>query len=166
MAQKNVDATASRKVELAIGELDALSVPPCVAVQYLSKMLQGQFSPASIADIAECEPVLAAELICLAQRLGSGPVPQRHSIRLILDRLGQHRMAMAEDVDGDAAGEVQVALALLADQIAAVAAHRAELAPWVDGHERRNRHRAGSFLIRAGTQKGGPEWPPCVGAGR
>lgn len=87
MAQKNVDATASRKVELAIGELDALSVPPCVAVQYLSKMLQGQFSPASIADIAECEPVLAAELICLAQRLGSGPVPQRHSIRLILDRL-------------------------------------------------------------------------------
>ena len=87
MAQKNVDATASRKVELAIGELDALSVSPCVAVQYLSKMLQGQFSPASITDIAECEPVLAAELISLAQRLGSGPVSQRHAIRLILDRL-------------------------------------------------------------------------------
>ncbi len=87
MAQKSVDAAASRKVELAIGELDALSVPPCVAVQYLSKMLQTQFSPAFIADIAECEPVLAAELISLAQRLSSGPVHERHSIRLILDRL-------------------------------------------------------------------------------
>jgi putative nucleotidyltransferase with HDIG domain len=88
MAQKNVDATAARKVELAIGELDALSVPPCVAVQYLSKMLQGRFSPASITDIAECEPVLAAELISVAQRLGCGPVSQRHAVRLILDRLG------------------------------------------------------------------------------
>ncbi|MBN1509864.1 MAG: HDOD domain-containing protein [Sedimentisphaerales bacterium] len=87
MAQKNVDATASRKVELAIGELDALSVPPCVAVQYLSKLLQGQFSPASIADIAECEPALAAELIALAQHLDRGPASQRHSIRQILDRL-------------------------------------------------------------------------------
>ena len=87
MAQRNVDAAASRKVELAIGELDALSVPPCVAVQYLSKILQGRFSPTSITDIVECEPALAAELISLAQRLGSGPASQRHAIRLILDRL-------------------------------------------------------------------------------
>jgi putative nucleotidyltransferase with HDIG domain len=87
MAQRNVDATASRKVELAIGELEALWVPPCVAVQYLSKMLQGRFSAASVVDIAECEPVLAAELISLAQRRSSGPAEQRHAIRLILDRL-------------------------------------------------------------------------------
>jgi len=87
MAQRNVDATASRKVELAIGELDALSVPPCVAVQYLSKTLEGRFSPTSLTDIVECEPALAAELISLAQRLGSGPASQRHAIRLILDRL-------------------------------------------------------------------------------
>jgi putative nucleotidyltransferase with HDIG domain len=87
MAQKNVDATASRKVELAVGELDALSVPPCVAVQYLSKILDGRFSPASITDIAECEPALAGALISLAQRRNSGPASQRHAIRLILDRL-------------------------------------------------------------------------------
>ena len=87
MAQKSVDVTASRKVELAVGELDSLSVPPCVAVQYLSKILQGRFSPSSIAEIAECDPALAAELICLAQRRAAGPVSQRHSIRLILDRL-------------------------------------------------------------------------------
>jgi len=87
MAQGNVDVTASRKVELAIGELDSLSVPPCVAVQYLSKILQGGFSPSSIVEIAECDPALAAELISLAQRRAAGPASQRHSVRLILDRL-------------------------------------------------------------------------------
>jgi putative nucleotidyltransferase with HDIG domain len=87
MAQKQVDATASRKVELAIGELGLLSVPPCVAVQYLSKLLQGQFSPASVAEIVECEPALAAGILSLAQRLAAGPASQRHAVRLVLDRL-------------------------------------------------------------------------------
>ena len=87
MANKHVDATASRKVELAIGELDLLSVPPCVAVQYLSKLLQGGFSPVSVADIVECEPALAAGVLSLAQRLATGPVRQRHAVRLVLDRL-------------------------------------------------------------------------------
>jgi putative nucleotidyltransferase with HDIG domain len=87
MAKQYVDATASRKVELAIGELGLLSVPPCVAVQYLSKLLQGGFSPASVADIVECEPALAAGVLSLAQRLAAGPAKQRHAIRLVLDRL-------------------------------------------------------------------------------
>ncbi len=88
MAQKQVDATASRKVELAIGELGLLSVPPCVAVQYLSKLLQGQFSPASVAEIVQSEPALAAGVLSLAQRLAAGPASQRHAVRLVLDRLG------------------------------------------------------------------------------
>ena len=87
MAQKYVDATASRKVELAIGELGLLSVPPCVAVQYLSKLLQGRFSPASVADVVECEPALAAGVLSLAQRLAAGPAGQRHAVKLVLDRL-------------------------------------------------------------------------------
>ncbi len=87
MAQKYVDATASRKVELAISELGSLSVPSCVAVQYLSKLLQGEFSPASVAEIVECEPALAAGLLSLAQRLAAGPASQRHAVRLVLDRL-------------------------------------------------------------------------------
>jgi putative nucleotidyltransferase with HDIG domain len=87
MAQKQVDATASREVELAISELGLLSVPPCVAVQYLSKLLQGEFSPASVAQIVECEPALAAGILSLAQRLAAGPASQRHVVRLVLDRL-------------------------------------------------------------------------------
>ena len=87
MAQKYVDATASRKVELAINELDSLSIPPSVAVQYLPKLIQGRFSPASVADIIECEPALAAATLSLAQRLAAGPARQRHAVRLVLDRL-------------------------------------------------------------------------------
>ncbi len=87
MAKKYIDATASRKVELAVNELGSLSVPPCVAVQYLSKLVQGRFSPASVADIAESEPACAAAILSLAQRQAAGPVRQRHSVRLVLDRL-------------------------------------------------------------------------------
>jgi putative nucleotidyltransferase with HDIG domain len=100
MAKRYIDATASRKVELAVNELGSLSVPPCVAVQYLSKLVQGRpgpqtrsvalggsFSPASVADILECEPACAAAILSLAQRQAAGPVRQRHSVRLVLDRL-------------------------------------------------------------------------------
>jgi len=87
MAKRYIDATASRKVELAVNELGSLSVPPCVAVQYLSKLVQGRFSPASVADTLECEPACAAAILSLAQRQAAGPVRQRHSVRLVLDRL-------------------------------------------------------------------------------
>ena len=40
---RSVNAIASRKVELAIGQLEALSVPPCIAVQYLSEIQQERF---------------------------------------------------------------------------------------------------------------------------
>ncbi|MEN6575506.1 MAG: HDOD domain-containing protein [Phycisphaerales bacterium] len=87
MAKRYIDATASRKVELAVNELGSLSVPPCVAVQYLSKLAQGRFSPTSVADTLECEPACAAAILSLAQRQAAGPVRQRHSVRLVLDRL-------------------------------------------------------------------------------
>lgn len=85
---RGVSTIASRKVELAIGQFDALSVPPCVAVQYLSEAVQGRFSPSSVADIVTCEPALAARVLSLAQQRGAGPVRQRPAIGLVLDRLG------------------------------------------------------------------------------
>jgi len=87
MAERSVSAAASRKVELAAGELEALSVPPCVAVQYLTRMLQGRFCASSIADIAQCEPALAARVLSLGQRCPAAPPGQRHAIHLVLDRL-------------------------------------------------------------------------------
>jgi len=87
MAERSVSAAASRKVELAAGELEALSVPPCVAVQYLTRILQGRFCAGSLADIAPCEPALAARILSLGQRCPAAPAGQRHAIHLVLDRL-------------------------------------------------------------------------------
>lgn len=84
---RSVNAIASRKVELAIGQLEALSVPPCIAVQYLSEIQRGRFSPHSVAGIVACEPALAARVLSLAQHRAAGPIEQRHAIDLVLGRL-------------------------------------------------------------------------------
>src|SRR3546814_10994171 len=60
--------------------------------------------------------------------------------RLLLDRADQMGMAVAQDVDRDAACEIQKTLAALVDQIATVAAHGTYVAPGIDGHKRRDRH--------------------------
>jgi putative nucleotidyltransferase with HDIG domain len=92
VAERRVDAVAYRKVELAIGALSSLSVLPGVAVQYLSKMLQGRFSPASLESIVECEPAVAAAVLAVAQKANIGPANQRHALRLVLERMEQEQI--------------------------------------------------------------------------
>ena len=60
--------------------------------------------------------------------------------RLLGDCLGQMRMAVAQRVDRDPRGEVQIALAALADQVAPLASHRPHPAARIDGHERGDGH--------------------------
>jgi putative nucleotidyltransferase with HDIG domain len=95
----HVDRAACRKVELAVGALGSLSLSPSVAVQYLSKMLQGRFSPTTLESIIECEPALAAAILALAQEANVGPANQRHAIRLVLERM-----------DGDQVRDVVLAM--------------------------------------------------------
>jgi putative nucleotidyltransferase with HDIG domain len=87
VAERHVDTVASRKVELAISALGSLSVLPGVAVQYLSKMLQGRFSPASLEAIVESDPAVAAAILAAAQKGAIGPAEQRHAMRLVLERM-------------------------------------------------------------------------------
>ena len=87
MVERSVSPTASRKVELAIGQLVSLSVPPCVAVQYLSEIVQGRLSPGSVEGLIACEPALAARVLSLAQQHSAGSVDQRHAVGLVTDRL-------------------------------------------------------------------------------
>jgi hypothetical protein len=67
-----------------------------------------------------------------------GDVDQGRS--LILDRPGEVRVAVPEQIDGDAAGEIQILLALLAEQINAFAAHRPDRRAGINGHKRRDGH--------------------------
>jgi hypothetical protein len=49
-------------------------------------------------------------------------------------------MAVAENVDCDAAREVEILLAVLPLEVAALPSHRADRRTRIDGHERRDGH--------------------------
>src|SRR4051794_14201607 len=96
----------------------------------------------------------------IAEPLGKG-LALRRSVKvrhvdqgccLILNRLGQVRMPMAEQVDGDAACKVQVTLALFSVEINPFAANRTDRRARIDGHERRDGHggRLPKLLWRSG----------------
>ena len=76
--------------------------------------------------------------LALRRAVEVGDVHQRR--RLLLDRLGQVRVAVAEQVDRDARGEVEIFLAVLAIEVGAFAAHRPDVATRINGHERRDGH--------------------------
>ena len=100
------------------------------------------------------------ERLALRRAVEVGDVDQGR--RLVLDRLGQVRMAVAEQVDGDAAGEVEIFLALLAVEIDPLPAHRPHRRARIDGHERRDRH--GRSFLAGNMQKRRPfqaAFPPC-----
>src|SRR5438128_1431137 len=74
-------------------------------------------------------------------------------------------MAMAEDVHRNTAGEIQVALATLADKVAAFASHRTHVTPRIDGHEWRDGHRKALLLgpDMAVTNSGNAKRRPVAG---
>ena len=74
------------------------------------------------------------------------------SFGLPLDGADQVRIGMTQRVHRDAGGEIEVARAVFSDQVAVLAAHGAEAAPGVDGHQRRDRH--GNFLRNRNNSNG------------
>jgi putative nucleotidyltransferase with HDIG domain len=145
VAERQVDTVAHRKVELAIGALSSLSVLPGVAVQYLSRMLQGRFSPASLESIVECDPAIAAAVLRAAQKFNIGPVEQRHAIRLVLDRMEQDQirdvllgMRVSVSLEAEAAEDIKPARKnLVAHSVAVACASRRlaeELGSGTDTH--------------------------------
>ncbi len=71
--------------------------------------------------------------------------------RLLRDRFGQMRVAVAEQVDRNARREIEIFLALLAVKIDALASDRPHLATRINGHERSDGHRGRILLSLWGT---------------
>ena len=78
------------------------------------------------------------ERLTLRRSVEIADVHQRRS--LILNRLHQMRVTVAQDIDCDPACEVEIALAAFADQIGTLTTHRPNPAAGIDGHERRYGH--------------------------
>ncbi len=90
MPDKKADTNPPQRthqVELAIGQLDSLSILPCVAAQLFPRLLQGQFSPSASADIIESDPALTARILSLIGKQGVSKAGEKFSLRQGLDRL-------------------------------------------------------------------------------
>jgi putative nucleotidyltransferase with HDIG domain len=87
MSEEFADTTVAQQVELAIGRLQSLSTLPCVAAQFLTKLLQPQFSPSAVADIIESDPALTAKILSLIIQQGVSLSDEGFSLRRALDRL-------------------------------------------------------------------------------
>lgn len=75
------------QTELTISQLDSLSTLPCIAAKFFPKLLPGQFSPSSLADIIESDPALTARILSLIEQRGAGLSDGRFSLRQALDKL-------------------------------------------------------------------------------
>ena len=78
---------AAQQVERIIGRLDSLSTLASVGAQLFTRLLQGGFSPSTLAETIESEPALAARSLSLVARRGL-PIPERgFSLRRSLEEL-------------------------------------------------------------------------------
>ncbi|MHC4351697.1 MAG: HDOD domain-containing protein, partial [Planctomycetota bacterium] len=87
--------TSARQVELAVARLDSLSTLPCVGVQLLSRLQQGQLSPTVLAEIIQSDPALAAKCLSIVFRHGVSPVRGAYSLRRALDQLPEEEVRNA-----------------------------------------------------------------------
>ena len=78
------------------------------------------------------------QLLALRRAVEVGDVDQGG--RLPLDRLGEVGMAVAQQIDRDAACEIEIARAVLAVEIDPFPAHRPDRRARINGHERRDGH--------------------------
>jgi len=90
MPDESANTTVTQQIELAVSRLDSLSTLPCIAVQFFSKLLQGQFSPSAAADIIESDPALTARILSLIEQRGMSLPDGRFSLRQALDKLSAH----------------------------------------------------------------------------
>jgi len=90
MPDEPANTTVTQQIELAVSRLDSLSTLPCIAVQFVPKLLQGHFSPSALADIIESDPALTARILSLIEQRGVGLPDGRFSLRQALDKLPAH----------------------------------------------------------------------------
>ena len=62
MPDESAKTKIALQTELTVSRLDSLSTLPCIAAKFFPRVLQGEFSPSSLADIIESDPALTARI--------------------------------------------------------------------------------------------------------
>jgi len=90
MPDEATNTRVALETELTVSRLDSLSTLPCIAAKFFPRILQGRFSPSSLADIIESDPALAGRILSLIEQRGAGLPDGRFSLRHGLDKLPAH----------------------------------------------------------------------------
>jgi putative nucleotidyltransferase with HDIG domain len=93
MPEKIADPTVAHQVELVIHRLNSLSTLPCVAVRFLSHLLQARLP--DVAETIESDPALAAAILSLINKDGLSRPGESFSIRRAIDKLPAHAVRQA-----------------------------------------------------------------------
>jgi len=128
MGEKSFDIAAVGGVELAVRRLDCLSILPSVAAHFLSAVLRSGTSGSALAEIVECDPVLAAGMFS-ARRRGGGLRGNTGSIRQLAGELSPEEICavfLSLKVFGDEAGPAREQLVRHSLAVACCAAEIAQ----------------------------------------
>jgi putative nucleotidyltransferase with HDIG domain len=87
MLEKPADPTVPDQVELVIRRLDSLSILPSVAVQCFPKLLQPQWSPSDVAEIAQADPALSAKILSIIHQNALQAAGENISVGAALEKL-------------------------------------------------------------------------------
>ena len=87
MLEENADTNVAREVELAVRQLNNLSVLPSVATRFIRGLFELKLSPLALAEIVETEPALAAIVFSLAYEQGLSTADEQPSIRKIIEQV-------------------------------------------------------------------------------
>ncbi|UCF43595.1 MAG: HDOD domain-containing protein [Planctomycetota bacterium] len=90
MLEKPTDSTVPDQVELVIRRLDSLSILPSVAIQCFPKLLQPQWSPSDLAEIAQADPALSAKILSVIHQHGLRTAGENASVGAALEKLPAH----------------------------------------------------------------------------
>jgi putative nucleotidyltransferase with HDIG domain len=90
MSQETTDVSAGHEVELAVRRLDSLSMLPAVAARFLSQLTEAKHWSLVLVETIESDPALAARVLSLIGRQGTGSANAIVSIRQALDKLPIH----------------------------------------------------------------------------
>ena len=70
MPGENPDNSAARRVELAVGQCESISILPAVAARFLTQLGRMELTPGSLAELVESDPAMTALVLRLCHNKG------------------------------------------------------------------------------------------------
>ncbi len=70
MPEQGPDNSAARRVELAVGQCESISILPSVAARFLAQLAKMELTPGTLAELVESDPAITALVLKLCQNKG------------------------------------------------------------------------------------------------